>query len=343
MGMHVGRCGSRRSHSWPHRSVSAVIMVLAVALFSAMSGSLCAAEQPLRVVTTIKPVHALVTAVMEGVGEPSVLLSGNESAHSFSLKPSEARLLSKADVIFGIFPTLEPFMTRLIASLPKSTRVVMLAEASGVEKLATRAGNGFEEHDDHQHEAKHEEKHDKSHNDQDLEGQAVDPHVWLDPENARAMTRAIVATLSSRAPAHAARFAENGRRIESSLEALREELGKQLAPLTKLRLIVFHDAYQYLERRFGLTVVGSITANPEVAPSAKRLRELRARIAHEGDVCVLSEPQFSPKLVSAVIEGSSARVGVIDPVGGAIAPGADHYHHAMRRIAQSLLAWVAKR
>jgi len=337
-------------HVWQGHQWSATGLLrrarLAVAVLPLVVGSVVTANStvfaadpaaPLRVVATIKPVHALVAGVMAGVASPTVLLSGNASPHTFALKPSEARALANADVLFRVSPALEPFTVRLANSLPARVEVVSLGEAAGLALLPRRVGDGFERHD-HGPGGGDGHGHKHAHGGPAPKGDAVDPHVWLDPDNARAMTRAIVATLSARAPAHAARFAENGRRLDESLATLGREIGTQLAPLAGTPLIVFHDAYQYLEHRYGLKVVGSITLNPEVAPSAKRLTDLRARIARDGVACILSEPQFSPRIVEAVLEGSRARAGVLDPVGGTLPAGPDHYHQTLRALAAAIVA-----
>lgn len=323
------------------RAASAALVLVVGSIAATNSLALAADPSPvLRVVATIKPVHALVARVMDGVANPTVLLSGNVSPHTFALKPSEARALGNADVLFRVSPALEPFTVRLANSLPARVEVVSLGEVAGLALLPRRDGDGFEKHD-HGPRDTHGHGHKHAHGPAP-KGDAVDPHVWLDPDNARAMTSAIVAMLSARAPAHAARFAENGRRLDESLAALGREIGTQLAPLAGTPLIVFHDAYQYLEHRYGLKVVGSITLNPEVAPSAKRLTDLRARIARDGAACILSEPQFSPRIVDAVLEGSRARAGVLDPVGGTLPAGPDHYHQTLRALAAAIVACRAR-
>ncbi|MEZ5843839.1 MAG: zinc ABC transporter substrate-binding protein [Hyphomicrobiaceae bacterium] len=310
-------------------AAGARLALLAGAVAAGASAARAGDVAELRVVATIKPVHALVAAVMEGVARPSVLISGNASPHTFSLKPSEARTLARADVIFRVSGDLEPFTVGLARSLPRRVSMISLADAPGMVRLPRRTGKGFERHD-------HGHGHGGHRGHAVPEGDTPDPHVWLDPENARAMVRAIVAALSDRAPAHADRFAANGRRLDASLAALGSELDAKLAPFAKMPLIVFHDAYQYLEHRYGLTVIGSITVNPEVAPSARRLHELRSRISREHVACILSEPQFSARIVAAVIEGSRVRSGVLDPVGGMLPAGPEHYHRTLRAMAQAI-------
>lgn len=321
-----------------------LVVVLSAMLLGTAGLAPAQAEGDLKVVATIKPVHALVTAIMEGVGQPSVLMAGNASPHTFSLKPSEARALHAADVVFRVSSQLEPFTIRIAASLPKSVRVVSLVEADGLRLLPRRAGDGFDRHD-HGKGAGH--GHDHTHGKSSKAGQSgvgqsrgddanADPHVWLDPDNAKAMAHLIVKVLSERAPAHAVRFAANGQRLSASLDALAAEIASKLEPFRQRKLVVFHDAYQYFERRFALAVVGAITLNPEVAPSARRLADLRQRIVKLSAACVLSEPQFAPKIVAAIVEGSKAGRGTLDPVGGLLPPSIEHYHRTLRGMADAI-------
>lgn len=286
-----------------------------------------AAEGGLNVIATIKPVHALAAQVMEGVAEPALLVSGSASPHTFALKPSDARKLQEAVLLFRVSEAVEPFTRRLAAQLPASAHVVTLAEAEGVRRLPRRTGALFDEHEPHAGEPK------EGHHDGD---DAVDGHVWLDPQNAKAMVSQIAKSLSAADPSHAQTFAANAQKAIQRLDALEGELRSRLEPVRSRPFAVFHDAYQYFERRFGLEAVGAITLSPEIQPSARRLSEVRERIKSAGAVCVFAEPNFSPRLVSTAVEGTSARTAVLDPAGAGVEPGADAYDTLMRSLAASI-------
>jgi zinc transport system substrate-binding protein len=147
--------------------------------------------------------------------------------------------------------------------------------------------------------------------------------------------------LAARYPAHAAAFKANAQTLRAKLDALAAELGRELQPIADKPYIVFHDAFQYLERRYGLNVVGSVSINPEVPPSAKRLMELRRKVLSLGAVCVFAEPSFDRRLVDNLIEGTTARVGTLDPEGAALEPGPDLYFALMRKLAGSLKSCLA--
>jgi zinc transport system substrate-binding protein len=297
-----------------------------VALFAtgpATAGS--ARADDFAVVATIKPIHSLVSQVMLGVGTPALLVQGNASPHSYALKPSDARALNSARVVFRVSEQVEPFTRRIVASLPKSTTVVTLSEAPGLKRLAMRDGDTFERHD-----------HIDDHHAHAIEHATTDGHVWLDPENAKAMVAEIVRALKVAAPQHAAALNVNAAKAVADLDSLTSEIDAALAPIKDKPFVVFHDAYQYFETRFGVTAIGSVTLSPEVQPSAKRLSAVRAKIKALKAACVFAEPQFKSKLIETVLEGTGAKAGTLDPEGGAIEPGPGAYAQLLRGLARDL-------
>lgn len=282
-----------------------------------------------RVVVTSKPVHALVAQVMKGVGEPELLVDGNASPHTYAMRPSDALRVNRAEVFFRVSEALEPFTAKIVRALPRSVRVSTLAEAPGVKHLPRRAGGAFEVRKrGHSHSHGHDHgSHAKS---------AYDAHVWLDPDNAKAMTTAIATVLAERAPAHAARFRANADALTSRLDDLGRKLANDFAPVGSRPFIVLHDAYQYLEHRFGLNAVGSILVDPDEQPSAKRITDLRKKVAALGAVCVFAEPGHHPRTISSVIEGTRSRTAVLDPEGTALTPGPNLYFELMSSLATAM-------
>ncbi|WP_186393819.1 MULTISPECIES: zinc ABC transporter substrate-binding protein ZnuA [unclassified Pannonibacter] len=299
-----------------------------------------------KVVASIKPVQSLVAAVMDGVGEPSVIVDGAASPHTFALKPSTAKLIADADVVFWVGPELEPFLSKPLETLGEKAEAIELSEAPGVNKLPVREDANFEPHD-HGHEegeaghshAGHDHSHGHSHSHDHGHGHEhgeFDAHVWLDPENAKAMADDIAHHLSEADPENAATYAANAAALKEKLTALETELAAELEPVKDKPFIVFHDAYQYFEHRFGVRAAGSVTLSPEVQPGAERVAALRTKLKDLGAVCVFSEPQFEPKLVSVLIEGTDVRTGVLDPLGADVANGKDLYFEVTRNMAASL-------
>lgn len=312
-------------------------LIVGTALLSA--SAVTAADAP-TVVTSFKPLHSLVASIMQGVGEPDLLIGTNASPHTYTLKPSNAAQLEKAKVVFWIGPGFEHFLEKPLEALASGAKSVELSEAPGVELLDSRAGGSFEKHshageeedEDHDHDHAKEAAGEHEHHDDE----AKDMHLWLDPDNARAMGKEIVKVLSEVDPANAATYAKNGLALDERLAALDTEIGATLAPVKDHAFIVFHDAYQYMEHHYGLKVAGSITVNPEVMPGAARVKEIREKVMALGATCVFSEPNFEPKIVRTLIEGTKAKAGELNPEGGALKAGPDLYFDLLRANAASL-------
>ena len=303
---------------------------LCVWLLLAVAGAPSALRaESIDVVVTIKPIHSLVARVMEGVAEPTLLVEGSSSPHSFSLKPSHFRAIGKAGVFIRVSERLEPFTGKIVRSLPDSVRLVTLADAPGIKLRNQRTTGTFDPHE-HHHDALAPD-----------EGAGRDSHIWLDPDNAKAIGIYVGDVLGERYPQHAARFKANAARLGADIDALTAELEAVTAPLRDRPFVVFHDAYQYFDDRFDLDAVGSITVSPDVQPSAKRLSELRQKIRSLQAVCVFAEPLFQPRLVAALTEGTDARAGTLDPEGMSLSPGPQLYFTLMRNLAANLKGCLA--
>ncbi|KAB2912212.1 MAG: zinc ABC transporter substrate-binding protein [Hyphomicrobiaceae bacterium] len=321
-----------------HRKIR--LAALAVGCLMIASSSSPAAAKP-KVVVTIKPLHALVAGVMVGVGTPDLLVKGASSPHTYALKPSDARLLNGADLFFRMSERVEPFTVKVIKSLPRRVQVVTLRSAPGLKLLEIRTGTTFERHahgGDHKHDRKHDHNHDQDHAD---EADTIDGHAWLDPDNAKAMVVNIEQALSAKDPANAAVYKANAQALTAKLDALAAELEQALQPVAGKAYIVFHDAFQYFEKRYGLNAVGSISVSPEVPPSAKRLTELRKKVTSLTATCVFAEPQFDTRLVKNLVEGTPVRTGTLDPEGGRLEPGPELYFALMRGLAAGLRGCLA--
>jgi zinc transport system substrate-binding protein len=304
------------------------------------AGTALAAEPPV-VVTSIKPIHSLVSAVMQGVGTPELIVDGAASPHTYNLKPSNARTLQDARVVFWVGPGLEAFLEKPLAALGSDAVVAELDDAPGLVKLPFREGGAFEAHD-HEDEAGHdhgEAGHDHAehdHGDHDHGHGAYDTHLWLDPMNAKAMAAEITTTLVAADPANALTYEANAKALDQKLDALDKEIAATVAPVKDRPFVVFHDAYQYFEHRYKVRVAGSITVSPETIPGAQRVAEIHRKVGDLGATCVFAEPQFEPRLIDVVIEGTKARSGVLDPEAATLQAGPDLYFTLMRGIAASM-------
>ena len=301
------------------------LVVAAMCLGAAFAVAFSAHAQ-VRVVASIKPVHSLVSAVMDGAGEPELIIEGATSPHTFSLRPSDARNIQNAEVIFMIGDSLETSLAGSIDTLGRNARVVKLADTEGLIRLPLREGATFEDHDhDHDEEGDREAHEDES----------FDMHIWLDPVNARTMVRAIADTLSTADADNAATYAANANGVVGRLDELLDRIDAGVEPVRGRAFIVFHDAYHYFEDRFSLLAAGSASVSPDRPPGARRILELRERVSDLGVVCVLAEPQFDPRLANVIIEGTSARLGAVDPLGAVLDSGPEMYFMLMHDMAAS--------
>lgn len=325
-------------------NLPALSLLSATALFAGAGAAFAAPE----VVVSIKPIHSLVASIMQGVGEPKLIVAGAASPHTFSLKPSNAATIESADIVFWVGPGMEAFLEKPLEALGSRATVVELEDAPGLEKLPFRKGGAFEAHDHgHEGEAAHEHGgHDEEHaegeghehegHEHEHEHGAFDTHLWLDPMNAKAIAAEIEKTLVSADPANAAAYQANAAALMQKIDALDTELKTTVEPVKDKPFIVFHDAYQYFEKRYGVSVAGSVTVSPETMPGADRISQIHRKVTELGATCVFAEPQFEPKLVAVVTEGTPARSGTLDPEAATLKEGPDLYFELMRGLASSM-------
>ena len=459
-------------------------MILSSTLISILTFT---AQAEINVVASVKPLHSLVSGVMEGVGKPDLIVKGAASPHTYSLKPSQAKQLEEADLVFWMGHELESFLEQPLEAIATKAKVVELIDSQGLKRLDMREGGAFDDHghDDHGQGEHSEEGHDdhageghafewagifklsaedytwtfakvdgdyadpmmkmvflrtssggeegieeqeevaerlikqqssvrrnhdgrlipdeenayqlvfdanrnvtkmrinikkegyyafftehmpfefeagehflKNVSGKDIEPTAQEPeaghhdhhghsgfdvHVWLDPENAKVLVQEIKEALVELDPNNAGKYEANAKNMMLKLDRLISEISVKLASSKGKGFVVFHDAYQYFEERFGMTAVGSITVSPEVVPGASRIRELKDKIVELNAHCVFSEPQFQPKIVFTVAEGTQANTGVLDPLGASIADGPELYFTLVRDMANSLQECLSKR
>ena len=305
-------------------------------------GALCAplvphglSAQVPDVVVSLKPIHSLVAGVMGEAGKPRLLLKGTASPHTYQMRPSDARALSEADLIVWVGEAMETFLHRAVENLGSRSRVVTLHEVPGIRLLHNREGGIWE--DDH-----HEEAHVDEHKDHGHEHGEFNMHFWLDPGNAGRIVDAVAEALVFLDPARSATWRANAAATRKRISDLHASLEARLAPVRGRAFVVFHDAYQYFERAYGLNGKGAVAVDPARAPSAKRLVELRAALAEHKIRCVFTEPQFEPDLVRTVIEGSDVRTAVLDPVGADTKPGANAWIEIMRGLGDAMAGCLGR-
>ncbi|SES93540.1 zinc ABC transporter substrate-binding protein [Oceanicella actignis] len=346
----------------PALRLAAALMLLAPA---ALAG-------PPRVAADIPPIAALAARAMAGVGAPELILPPGASPHDAALRPSDARRLAQADLVIWVGPALTPWMAKALDALAPQARRLTLLDVPGLPLLPAPQGHAHHGHDDHGHDdaggdaggrqargdGDHDHDHDHDHDghghdeqahgddragpDSDPQhGFAPDPHAWLDPAAAKLWLQAIAAELARIDPENAARYAANAAAGAVELEALTARVEEIVAPARGRPYIVFHDAYRYFERRFGIAAAAAVSPGDARKPGARQVARIRRIIRETGARCVFAEPQFPPRLVATLIEGTGARAASLDPLGAGLAPGPGLYPALIEGLARDLRACLA--
>jgi len=281
------------------------------------------------VVVSLPPLHSLAAAIMGDTGAPHLMLRGGRSPHNAALRPSDLRRLRDATLVVWVGPTLENFLAKPLAAINKKSTIITLLDLEPIKRLARRTGRSWEKHD---HEAP-----------RGLSDRLIDPHVWLSPTNAAAIARSVADALISQDPANAVSYKNNAKSLVDRIGSLDFTLKKSLIPVRRAPYLVFHDAYQYFERHFGLKALGAISISPERRPGARRIADIRQRVEQSGVQCVFREPQFPPRTINTIIKGTKARIGILDPLGAAIQPGPDLWFKMMSGLGEALVGCLGGR
>ncbi|MFS2058683.1 zinc ABC transporter substrate-binding protein ZnuA [Kosakonia cowanii] len=290
---------------------------LLCAALSAAFLTLTAQSANAAVVTSLKPLGFIASAITDGVTTTEVILPDGASEHDYSLRPSDVKRLQNADLLFWVGPEMEAFMVRSAQQVPAQKQVVM-AQLDGV-KSQLMKGADEDEHEGHEgHDHDENSEHHHHHGEYNM-------HLWLSPEIARLSAVAIHDKLVEVMPQSRAKLDANLKAFEASLAQADKQVGNELAPLKGKGYFVFHDAYGYFEKQYGLTPLGHFTVNPEIQPGAQRLHKIRTQLVEQKAVCVFAEPQFRPAVVEAVARGTSVRMGTLDPLGIGIKLGKESY------------------
>ena len=260
---------------------------------------------------------------MHGVAKPDLIVDGYASPHGFALKPSHAKMLQNADIVFWVGKDVENFLEKPLDSIAKKAEKIELLEIKGLNKLKFRERNIFDDHDDHDDHDGHEEHHHGEH----------DPHIWLDPINAKVILNEMVEHLIENDAKNASTYKSNLEKALKDIDKLTIEVMTDLNQSTSS--IVFHDAYQYFEKRFNVNVLGAFTVNTDVMPGAEQLAEIREVIEHDKVACIFSEPQFNPDIINAVAKDMDIKTGVLDPLGATLTPGKALYFDLIKNMSKS--------
>jgi zinc transport system substrate-binding protein len=323
------------------------------------------ANAEIKVVASIKPIHSLASYLMDGVAKPDLIVDGYASPHGFAMKPSHAKMLQNADIVFWVGEDLENFLEKPLNSIATKAEKIELMEIKKLTKLKFRERNIFDDHDDHDHD-EHAKKDDHDdhdhdehakkddHDDHDHDEHAkkddhddhddhdgheghhhgeFDPHIWLDPMNAKVILNEMAEHLIENDAKNASKYKSNLKKALKDIDKLVSNVSSELNQ--SVASIVFHDAYQYFEKRFDVNILGAFTVNTDVMPGAEQLAEIREIIEHDKVACVFSEPQFNPDIIKAVAKDMNIKTGVVDPLGATLDPGKDLYFDLIKNMSSS--------
>ncbi len=271
------------------------------------------------VVSTIKPLQSLAGMVMQDIAEPVLLIPANISPHNYRMTPSGAKQLQQANLVLWVGPPLESKLTKPLATLVQTAQILTLIEEPELKILPARRGGTHNAEDDHDHHT------------------GIDPHLWLDPDNAIVILKLLCRYLSKTDPENAAQYRANTKNSISKIQAMDQEISASLTNLQDRPYLVLHDAFQYFESHYNLAQAGAITANPERKPSAKRIQALRTSIHKNNIACVFTEPQFGTQLANIIIEGTTTQIATLDPIGASIKSTQHEYIALMEQLATNLV------
>jgi zinc transport system substrate-binding protein len=290
---------------------------LFLVLFLLLIGLSAALAQP-RVVSTILPIHSLTASIMNGVAEPELLIPAWSSPHDWNLRPSQRRNLQQADLIIWTSESLESFMPHLLKGIPESVHDLELVSLPDLDLIQ----------DEHPHHGQEEH--------------SIDPHLWLDPQQASLIATSISNTLSQIDPTNARHYQANLDTLRKRLAQLDTEIEQATSSLKGVPFIVYHDAYGYFIRRYDLNQAGEVTLIAHQQPGARHLLALRRQIVDDSIRCLFTEPQFEPAIVQNLIEGTEVVRAELDPIGSALEPGPESYFLLMQTLTANLSACLTR-
>jgi zinc transport system substrate-binding protein len=258
------------------------------------------------VVVTIQPLYSLVFGVMKGVAKPKLLLPPNEDTHHFSLTPSEAKSIHQADLFIWVGPQMELALKNAVKTLSAKGRVLTLLDLPGMTTYELEPGH-------------------------------VDPHIWLDPQNAKVIVRQVADVLSGMDPDHGSEYELNATELMARLDLLTAKLVAELKPLENMQYFVYHDAFQYFEKAFGLSRSIPVVKDTEHTIRASQRAHIE-KLARENNIhCIFGEPFHGEKVVTSLGEQLDLHVGFLDPIGGSHkVPPQDSYFDTIETIARNL-------
>ncbi|QTF08153.1 zinc ABC transporter substrate-binding protein ZnuA [Brenneria izadpanahii] len=314
------------------------------------------------VVTSIRPLGFIASAITEGITPTEVLLPNGASPHDYALRPSDVQRLQSAELIIWVGPEMEAFLTKPLSQIAPAKQIT-LAELPAIKAELIKEAEHHHDHDDNDHDEHHNDSHDNEHHhdgehsDEHSHAAVSEPeeegdghhhgeynmHIWLSPEMSKQAAIAIHAKLLELMPQNKDKLDANLLYFTDKIAQTDKKIANMLAPVRNKGYFVFHDAYGYFEQRYGLSPLGYFTINPAIQPGAQRLHQIRTQLVEHKAVCVFAEPQFRPAVINAVAKGTDVRLGVLDPLGSDIALGQDSYVNFLSQLSSQYLSCLEEK
>lgn len=286
------------------------------------------AQAQVRVVTSIKPLQMIASAITDGVSDPALLIPSTQSYHHFVLRPSSVRTLDQAELFVWVGPELETYLTATVEQSRDGQQVLQLLSLPGL--IVHHAGHDAEDdveiivpdqglHAGHKHVA----------------GDDIDPHLWLDTRNARVIARAMTQQLRQIDPDFDAAYQQNLALFEQRLSRLEESLAASLTMPADVQYAVYHDAFRYFERQFGLHHEVVFVGGEEIQPGVRHMLALRDAVTNRNISCLLEDVTSQAATVETVL-GQAAVVRVrADTTGQSLTSGPTAYIQLIENLANA--------
>jgi zinc transport system substrate-binding protein len=272
---------------------SSVIAALVVLVVAGCSTQQDKADEGLKVEVSIPPQAYIVERIGGSVIQVSVLLPPGQSPATYDPTPKQMADLSEADVYFTIGVPFETKLSKRIASSMSSLHMVDTRQHI---KLRPISGHS------HADEAAGESS----------QGEALDPHIWLDPMLMKIQARTMYESLAKLSPMDSLAFLEHFSELEESLDSLDIVIKERLEPVQGRKMYVFHPSYGYFANRYGLEQVAIQVEGKE--PSARQLASLVDQARRDGVTALFVQPQFSTKTAQAVADAIGCELVPLNPL-----------------------------
>jgi len=282
----------------------------------------CNNPQTVDVVSTIKPIHMLASAIAGKHLHLVQLIPDTASAHHYALKPSNMRQLQTARLILQIDPNLEQFLNKSLQKLPETTQHLVLAQLEGI-----RLHDLNDNHAEHSHQHTQNQTH-----------SLKDLHIWLDPDNAIIMSRAIANQLKKIDPEHSQDYAANVQQLITKIQAVDQSLQIQLAPIKQTPMLVFHNAWRYFEKHYGIEAINAISMSSIKQLSLSKAQSIQALLAEKNIRCLLGEYPEPAAMLQRLAQKNNLKLLRLDVMGTQISLSANSYIELLEQTAEGFLA-----